>query len=122
MRGGVGGVMSKTGKSGGAGALAFSGAATVRTVETLRSALLAAMREHAAVELDCSGIDEVDVSFIQLLLAARRSAASRGQALALAHPASGALHDALTRGGFLVALDGAASGDADFWLKEAGTR
>lgn len=101
------------------GRLSFDGVATVRTIDALHSRLLDMMQRHADIELDCSGVSEVDLSFIQLLLSARKSARKSGKSFSLAHPASGALYDALTGGGFLVAVDGVRNDDKAFWLSGA---
>lgn len=53
----------------------------------------------------------IDLTFIQLLESARRTARETGVAFGLAAPATGALRETLERGGFLVAAD-----DQDFWL------
>lgn len=96
--------------------LLLTGACGLRTVDDLRAQLLDMSAAHTAVEIDCSNADEVDVSFIQLLLAARSSAQRSGRTIRLAHPASGALRDALQRGGFLTAVDGQEA-DLTFWLQ-----
>ncbi len=101
-----------------AGRLVFDGALTIRTIEAAHSRLIEAMRNGAPLEIDCSAAEDVDVSFIQLLLAARTSARKLGHSIALAAPVSGALLDALTRGGFLATGELPADDDA-FWLKGA---
>jgi ABC-type transporter Mla MlaB component len=98
--------------------LTLEGALTIRTIEAAHARLIEAMRGAAPLEIDCGGASEVDVSFIQLLLAAKASARKRGQGIALAAPASGALLDALTRGGF-IAAGGLPSEEDAFWLKGA---
>lgn len=96
--------------------LLLAGVCGLRTVDDLRAQLLDMSAVHTAVEIDCSNVDEVDVSFIQLLLAARSSAQRSGRTIRLAHPASGALRDALQRGGFLTAVNGQEA-DLAFWLQ-----
>jgi anti-anti-sigma regulatory factor len=95
--------------------LRFDGSLTLPRAETIRSILAAALDEGAPIAIDCDGATEVDVSFIQLLLAARRSAAHRGASFALAAPAAGTLRAALERGGFLIAASKDAASDSDFW-------
>ena len=90
----------------------LDGGLTIRSIDGTRSRLAAALSEHMAVEIDCSAAVEVDLSLIQLLIAARRSASEAGKRLALAQPADGALRAALTQGGFLPAKEA----DAAFWL------
>ena len=86
--------------------LALDGSLTVRGIAAVRETVLEALAKHAAVEVDCSAADAIDLSLIQLLLAARRSAQAAGKSLSLATPADGKLRRALEQGGFLPA-DGA---------------
>ncbi len=53
------------------------------------------------LEVDLSGVTDVDLTFVQLLESARRSAAESGTALRLSAPASGFVLELLQRGGFL---------------------
>ena len=85
----------------------------------MRSTLAAALRDHAAIEVDCSAVVETDLSLIQLLLAARRSAGDAGKRLVLAQPAAGALRVALAQGGLLPAEGPANDAEAAFWLGTA---
>jgi ABC-type transporter Mla MlaB component len=94
--------------------LVLEGALTVRTIAGIRASLLDAMSSHDAVQVDCAAAASVDLSFIQLLLAARRSAQQAGKQLTLAAPADGALLAALEQGAFLP------PGAADpFWSGQA---
>jgi ABC-type transporter Mla MlaB component len=95
----------------------LDGALTLRTIETVRSKLLDMMERHQTLEIDCSAATEIDLSFIQVLLAARTSALSLGKTVALAHPASGVLRDVLQRGGLVGAVAGQT--DEAFWLQAA---
>jgi ABC-type transporter Mla MlaB component len=108
-----------TGPQSTAACLALDGAQTVRTIDATYRNLTAALAEHATVSVDCSAATEVDVSLIQLLLAARASAARAGKTVALAAPASGVLAAALIQGGFLAEDASEAGPDATFW--RAGT-
>lgn len=64
--------------------------------------------------LDVSALSEVDLTFVQLIEAARRAAADRGRTIRLRAPAQGALLQVLQRGGFLDPEDQERS---DFWLQ-----
>lgn len=99
--------------------LVFDGALTVRNIATVQSKIVAALQDHATVQIDCGAAAEIDLSFVQLLLAARKSAVKRGKSFSLCQPASGVLRDALMRSGFLPAVEGASGDDAAFWLKGA---
>ncbi len=100
--------------------LAFAGALTLRGIDAARARLRAALGDARHVVIDCAGVDEADVSFIQLLLAARVSTRASGGTVRLAAPPAGALLDALTRAGFSVAADDSAPGPAGdqecFWF------
>jgi hypothetical protein len=93
------------------------GPLTIACADAIRVSLLDILRDGGPVEIDCSAATEVDVTFVQLLLAARGSAALRGFPVALAAPASGALLDVLKRAGFLDAADPA---ETDFWTRAPG--
>lgn len=90
--------------------LPLDGPATIRTIGAVHTALQDALARHHTVQLDVTAVDPVDLSFVQLLLSARRSAREAGKQLTLAAPAGGALLHALEQGGFLL------PGGADpFW-------
>jgi anti-anti-sigma regulatory factor len=97
------------------GTIDLGGARTIRTAGQSHSLLLEALHAASSITVDCSGVTEADLSFVQLLLSARKSAAEFGKVLTLAHPAHGALRDILMRGGFLKADSPA--GERGFWLK-----
>lgn len=108
---------SKAQKATGAERIVFDGALILQTIEAVRSKLLDMMERHQTFEIDCSAATEIDLSFIQVLLAARTSALSLGKTVALAHPASGVLRDVLQRGGLVGTVAGQA--DEAFWLQAA---
>jgi hypothetical protein len=85
--------------------LVLDGALTMRTVETVRDTLRAAIEPPAGItptgiDIDCSDATEIDLTFIQLLIAARLSTGAAGRRLSLAPCQNGALLDTLARGGF----------------------
>gem|GEM_PF-5035930 len=69
------------------------------------------------IELDCSGVEEVDPTFFQLVISARKSAAALGRQLRLAAPANDVLQDALRRCGLLGQASDAVWPDDEFWTK-----
>jgi anti-anti-sigma regulatory factor len=103
--------------SDGAAVLTFAGSLSVATAERVRASLLAALQAQQDILVDCTQADDVDVSFIQSLLAARLTAQGLGLSIALAAPASGALHEALSRGGFLGRPGAEAQPDDIFWTQ-----
>ena len=91
--------------------IGFSGAATIRHAEEFAERLKQALDSADRVEVDCTGVTEVDITFMQLLLSACKSAGARGQTVSLSTPASGALLEA-------VIICGAQEGPrAHFWLE-----
>lgn len=96
--------------------LSFSGSRTIVNADDARVSLIDAISSGRDVVIDCDGVVEVDLSFIQLLLSARRSARARATPLRLTAPASGALLDALRRGGFVrQEKDSSPLADDLFW-------
>jgi hypothetical protein len=96
--------------------LRFGGTLTLPEAAAVRASLLAALQGEASViELDCTAAPEVDVSFVQIALAARRTAAMNGKSITFSLPATGALRDALERGGFIHAAEPQQSADDAFW-------
>lgn len=86
-------------------ALAFDGARTIATSEeTLRSLRDAANRGQP-IEIDCTALTAVDLSFIQLLIAGQRSLAAAGRRFTVRAQASGPLETGLKAGGFFGTPD-----------------
>ena len=61
----------------------LTGPLTVPTAAAIRDQLLAALDGSPAVTVDISGATEIDVTFLQILVAAQRSAQARGTDLSL---------------------------------------
>jgi hypothetical protein len=76
--------------------------------------LCEALADHDRVAIDTSELQELDLSLIQLLEAARLTAADLGKHLTLTAPADGPLSEMLRRGGFLVPN----SESARFWMHQ----
>ena len=100
----------------------FDGVQTVRNIQAAYDRLSAAIAEHQTIEVDCEGIAELDLSLIQLLLAAKRSADKNGKSLRLAAPAAGNLRVAIDRAGFLAAGVGEPDQAQAFWLQTSSAR
>ena len=98
----------------GAICVTLDGPLTVRWIDAIQTKLAAVMTRHTIVTVDCAAATEVDLSLIQLLLAARASATHAGKTLRLSAPADGALHAGLVSGGFLPDAP-----DAAFWNSAA---
>lgn len=68
------------------GHIHIEGELTVFAVHALKEQLLEAMRAHSAVQIDLSGVSEVDGAGIQLLMATKREAQQREIVLTLSAP------------------------------------
>jgi ABC-type transporter Mla MlaB component len=94
----------------------LDGPQIVRNIHAAYDRLSAALAEHQSVQVHCHEITECDLSLIQLLLAAKRSADSTGKSLRLSAPADGLLRIALDRAGFLAVQGNEPNSDREFWL------
>ena len=65
--------------------LHLEGELTIYAAADLKQKLLAPLDDHAEVEVDLSGIGEVDTAGLQLLVLAKREAAARNKSLRLAN-------------------------------------
>ena len=89
----------------------LSGTQTIREAEGTLQALRDALADNPSVALDCEAVEEADLSFLQLVISARKSARNTGKTLTLTAPAAGPL---------LAALDSAGirpEGDFRFWFE-----
>lgn len=78
----------------------LTGAHTVRQATQTHADISAVLSGPGNIVLDTTGMTEADLSVIQIILAAQRSAVSRGYRVELAASPAGALRQALERGGF----------------------
>ena len=92
--------------------IAFSGPATIPHAADAWTRLTEALAGGGDLCVDVADVTGADLSFVQLIEAARTAWARQGSALRLAAPADGALRDVLDRGGF---LDGSDAERLDFW-------
>lgn len=96
--------------------IVLDGDLTVRAASRIQATLTEALAANRHVTLDCRAAERADLAFLQLVLAARKSAAAAGGALRLVAPDGSAVADAARRAG--LAGPGAAAGTADnaFWF------
>jgi hypothetical protein len=92
--------------------LKLSGSQTIREAEDTARALRDILTAESAILLDCGAIEETDLTFLQLVIAARKSAVRDGKTLALASPAEGVLLTALAQAGIRP------DGSRQFWFEE----
>ncbi|WP_157879061.1 STAS domain-containing protein [Pararhodospirillum photometricum] len=98
----------------------FVGACTIAQAEEIRDTLLEALAScpGEGLVIACDEASEVDLTFIQILIAARRSGETQGKSVTLAAPAQGALAQALVSAG-LAHPGGVALGWVNpFWAGE----
>lgn len=86
---------------------------TVRTVAAFRSDLRNACESHSSILLDIDSLEEADLSFVQVVYAARFQMDHAGGTLKLAGPAAAGnpLASLLKRAGFT-----SKPADIDFWF------
>ena len=80
--------------------LSLTGSLTTPRAEAIHAEVLAVLSGHSAVTIDWSAASEMDVAFIQILVAAERFASRAGKSVALASPPAGLLAETLRRCGF----------------------
>jgi hypothetical protein len=76
--------------------LQLTGDLTIATADGTREVLLAAIADGAPIEVDCSDTGHIDLSFVQLMIAARKLVP-----ITIKNPVPDKLTDVLRRGGFL---------------------
>lgn len=77
----------------------LAGELTVPAISAIRTKIAEALQDFDSVEIDCSAAVEIDVSFLQVLIAARQTACDMHRTLHLLPPDNGALDSALARAG-----------------------
>ncbi len=95
--------------------LALSGFLTIRSVANGQEAIMKAFADSEDISLDVSPDSDVDIAGIQLIHSALLQSRGAAKRLCLVAPASGAMLDILSCGGF---LNGMAREDRQFWLHD----
>ncbi|MCJ8151148.1 STAS domain-containing protein [Shinella sedimenti] len=91
---------------------------TIKNILDVREKILSAVDNNGELVLEIADDAQVDLSFVQLVVAARSHATQKTGRVLLARPATGELREALRRGGFLDELTPDAS---QFWLHQEQT-
>jgi len=73
----------------------------LRDADGVREQLLAALHDHASVQIDISGLTAIDISIVQVLIAAQKTAKHHNQSLKISAKAEGPLQKAVRRAGLL---------------------
>ena len=88
---------------------------TIKNILAAQEMILDALSKNTTVVLDIDAEAQTDLSFVQLVTAARKHAEAKAGRVLLARPATGDLLDVLKRGGFLDDM----TADAEkFWLHQ----
>lgn len=88
---------------------------TIKNILAVQELILDFLDKNTTAILEIDEEAQVDLSFVQLVTAARKHALSRDGRILLARPATGDLYDVLKRGGF---LDEMTPDAAHFWLHQ----
>nr|WP_281351222.1 STAS domain-containing protein [Devosia marina] len=94
----------------------ISGDADIRHSQDITDMLRSALAAHDVVLVSLDEATCVDVSTLQVLLAAHKQAKSLGKSLAMAGPAKGRLRKLLTEKGFLDVEGEPIFAEARFWV------
>jgi anti-anti-sigma regulatory factor len=85
----------------------------IRNIRDIHTELLTYVNTNDVVEIDLDGCDDIDISLLQLIESARKSALSGGKPISLSKPANETVQSTLKRAGL---LDAFSSADTKFWL------
>jgi len=92
----------------------FSDTINISNISAAHDILLSVIEGNSSVVIDIESLEEADLTFVQLIESARRSAAESGRSIQLSRAAEGAVLQVLQRGGFLDPED---RDRTDFWLQ-----
>jgi ABC-type transporter Mla MlaB component len=96
-------------------AIHLAGELSIQTIDRAHAELIEAFETGCDIVASVGAEAQVDLTCVQLLEAARRTAQADGRAFALGAPAEGGLLEALQRGGFLQSV-----AQREFWLQDSG--
>jgi ABC-type transporter Mla MlaB component len=96
----------------------LTGAQTILEAMALRERLIDIVRDHETIEIDCAGLEEADVTFLQLLIAAGKAAVAAKKSFTLG-ACSDAMVAVLRRAGFIPDDARGTPSDLNCWLAEA---
>lgn len=82
--------------------VAFSAEETIRTVADAYEKTWNAVRQNDTIMLDVSEVTDIDLTFVQLLVSAQKTANAMGKRVSVTGAISEAFRDVLKRGGFAV--------------------
>ena len=89
---------------------------SIKTVAELRDRLITAIAENDKVVVSGAKVTSIDISVLQLLASAHKSAGAAGKTISLNAPKDGALRQALQRSGFVSPAGESLTREGDFWI------
>jgi anti-anti-sigma regulatory factor len=87
----------------------------IRNVKDIHGELLTNFKNNKAVEIDLSACEDADLSLVQLIESARKSAAAQSKDVRLTKPAGDIVRAILDRAGLSQSFT---DDDAKFWLHQ----
>lgn len=87
----------------------------IRSIEGAFEKLKAAASSSTNLEIDLTGVTDTDITFLQLIESARRTAADAGTAIRLSAPVRDQLLETARRSGFFA---NPADARTQFWLAQ----
>ncbi|CFX33164.1 protein of unknown function [Candidatus Filomicrobium marinum] len=96
--------------------IALAGGLGLQDAKDTCAKLVQALEKFDTVEVDLSELTSVDVSIVQLLIAARKSASARGKALTISSNSSENFRGTLAEIGLSGTQGGGCNLDAAFWF------
>lgn len=85
----------------------------IRNIKDIYQEFSAYVNKNNNVEIDLDNCQDIDLSLIQLIESARKTAAAGSGSISLTKPANDIVHSTLQRAGL---MDAFSSEDAKFWL------
>ena len=89
---------------------------SIKTVAELRDRLITAIAENDTVVVSAAKATSIDISVLQLLASAHKSAGAAGKTISLHAPNDGALRQALQRSGFVGPAGEPLTREGNFWI------
>lgn len=93
----------------------IGGDLSLRNAGQLAATLKQDLAKHADIVVVFDAVSGIDLTTLQILAAARKSAMASGKTLSLQLPAGGIVHDLLRRAGFVDPSGIASAPEGDFW-------
>jgi len=101
--------------------LKISGDAGLRNVQEIAALLRQALADHQTIAVATDELTSIDITILQVLLAARKSALAAGKTLSLCAAPHGAVHRLLVQTGFVAADGTSKTPEGDFWAPISAT-